>query len=216
MACQSSKNEERIGFRGRHPLLSYLFGQMHRASFIMLIGDGNRKAERAAPVNLALDRELPAVELDDALRQKYGYGTKARGVVVTDVADGSPAALKDIKAGSLIIEAARKRAAAKKAAATDGAGYTALHWAGIRGHWRIFAELIAAGADYRTTDRAVLHHRVRADAVPEAPLRHRRVVGDEGLHNVGARGVVGVGQHRAALDVGPEDVVEGEVQLGDI
>lgn len=30
--------------------------------------------------------------------------------------------------------------------ATDGAGYTALHWAGIRGHWRIFTELIAAGA----------------------------------------------------------------------
>ena len=31
--------------------------------------------------------------------------------------------------------------------ATDGAGYTALHWAGIRGHWRIVAELVAAGAD---------------------------------------------------------------------
>jgi len=29
---------------------------------------------------------------------------------------------------------------------TDSDGYTALHWAGIRGHWRIFAELIAAGA----------------------------------------------------------------------
>ena len=25
-------------------------------------------------------------------------------------------------------------------------GYTALRWAGIRGHWRIFAELVAAGA----------------------------------------------------------------------
>ena len=32
-------------------------------------------------------------------------------------------------------------------AATDGAGYTALHWAAIRGHWRIVAELVAAGAD---------------------------------------------------------------------
>jgi Ankyrin repeats (3 copies)/Cytochrome c554 and c-prime/Ankyrin repeat len=30
--------------------------------------------------------------------------------------------------------------------ATDEDGYTALHWAGIRGHWRIFTELIAAGA----------------------------------------------------------------------
>ena len=28
----------------------------------------------------------------------------------------------------------------------DAHGYTALHWAGIRGHWRIFSELLAAGA----------------------------------------------------------------------
>jgi hypothetical protein len=28
----------------------------------------------------------------------------------------------------------------------DASGYTALHWAGIRGHWRIVAELVAAGA----------------------------------------------------------------------
>ena len=30
--------------------------------------------------------------------------------------------------------------------ATDEQGYTALHWAGIRGHWRIFRELLEAGA----------------------------------------------------------------------
>jgi hypothetical protein len=30
--------------------------------------------------------------------------------------------------------------------ATDENGFTALHWAGIRGHWRIFTELIAADA----------------------------------------------------------------------
>jgi hypothetical protein len=29
---------------------------------------------------------------------------------------------------------------------TDDAGFTALHWAGIRGHWRIFSELLDAGA----------------------------------------------------------------------
>jgi hypothetical protein len=31
-------------------------------------------------------------------------------------------------------------------ASTDAADYTALHWAGIRGHWRIFERLIEAGA----------------------------------------------------------------------
>ncbi len=30
--------------------------------------------------------------------------------------------------------------------ATDPEGYTALHWAAVRGHWRIFVELVAAGA----------------------------------------------------------------------
>jgi len=28
----------------------------------------------------------------------------------------------------------------------DDSGYTALHWAGVRGHWRCFTELVAAGA----------------------------------------------------------------------
>ena len=64
-----------------------------------------------------------AAPLDDELRRKYGYGAKARGVVVTDVADGSPAASKEIKAGSLIIEAARKpvRSAADIASAIQAA-----------------------------------------------------------------------------------------------
>lgn len=30
--------------------------------------------------------------------------------------------------------------------ASDAAGYTALHWAGIRGNWEVFAELVEAGA----------------------------------------------------------------------
>jgi len=61
---------------------------------------------------LALDQKsllgLKVAPIDDALRRQYGFSEKARGVVVTDVSDGSPAASKDIKAGSLIIEAARK------------------------------------------------------------------------------------------------------------
>jgi serine protease Do len=66
---------------------------------------------------------LKVAPLDDELRRKYGYGAKARGVVVTDVADGSPAASKEIKAGSLIIEAARKpvRSAADVASAIQAA-----------------------------------------------------------------------------------------------
>ena len=46
--------------------------------------------------------------MSPALRKSYGYGDKASGVVVTDVAANSPAALKEVKVGQLIIEAAQK------------------------------------------------------------------------------------------------------------
>jgi len=54
---------------------------------------------------------------------------------------------------------------------TDSAGYTALHWAGVRGHWRIFVELVengapvnAVGADGGTPLHWACHHD-RADMV---------------------------------------------------
>jgi serine protease Do len=53
---------------------------------------------------------LAVAPLDDELRKKHGYTGKANGVVVTDVAADSPAASKEIKVGSLIVEAARKPA----------------------------------------------------------------------------------------------------------
>ena len=55
--------------------------------------------------------------------------------------------------------------------ATDAGGYTALHWAAVRGHWRIFTELIAAdapvnaiGGDGGTPLHWTCHHD-RADMV---------------------------------------------------
>ena len=55
--------------------------------------------------------------------------------------------------------------------ATDEDGFTALHWAGIRGHWRIFTELVAAdapvdnvGGDGGTPLHWACHHD-RADMV---------------------------------------------------
>jgi len=58
---------------------------------------------------------------------------------VTDIVDAAKRG--DIHAVHRIIESSPE-----SVADTDDAGYTALHWAGIRGHWRIFTELIAAGA----------------------------------------------------------------------
>lgn len=58
---------------------------------------------------------------------------------VTDIVDA--ARRGDIHAVHRIIESSPE-----SVSATDDTGYTALHWAGIRGHWRIFTELIAAGA----------------------------------------------------------------------
>jgi len=63
----------------------------------------------------------------------------AAGEVFTDIVDA--ARRGDDNAVRRILE--HDPAAVR---ATDADGFTALHWAGIRGHWRIFAELLAAGA----------------------------------------------------------------------
>ena len=46
--------------------------------------------------------------LDDALRKKYGFEAKAKGVVVTEVDPNSPAGKRNVKAGDLIVEAAQE------------------------------------------------------------------------------------------------------------
>jgi len=53
---------------------------------------------------------LKVEPLTDKLRTTYKYGAKARGLVITAVAPGSPAAAKELKVGQLIIEAAQKPA----------------------------------------------------------------------------------------------------------
>lgn len=58
---------------------------------------------------------------------------------VTDIVDAAKRG--DIHAVHRLIEDSPE-----KVSATDDAGFTALHWAGIRGHWRIFFELVAARA----------------------------------------------------------------------
>ncbi len=61
------------------------------------------------------------------------------GYAVTDIVDAAKRG--DIHAVHHLIEASPDLISA-----TDDGGFTALHWAGIRGHWRIFSELLAAGA----------------------------------------------------------------------
>ncbi len=58
---------------------------------------------------------------------------------VTDIVDA--ARRGDYHAVHRLIEDSKENVKA-----TDESGYTALHWAGIRGHWRIFSDLVAAGA----------------------------------------------------------------------
>jgi serine protease Do len=50
---------------------------------------------------------LKLAPLTDELRQKYGLDAKVKGVLVTEVDPQSPAALKGIKAGDVIVEAAQ-------------------------------------------------------------------------------------------------------------
>jgi hypothetical protein len=87
--------------------------------------------------------------------------------------------------------------------ATDENGYTALHWAGIRGHWRIFAELLGAGApvnavggDGGTPLHWVCHHD-RADVV----ARLLDAGADLGVHNRWGRTPLHVTARRGCAEV---------------
>jgi hypothetical protein len=74
-----------------------------------------------------------------ALILLIGGGLGHAEYFVTDVVDAAKRG--DYHAVHRLIEAEPEIVTA-----TDDWGYTALHWAGIRGHWRIFAELVAAEA----------------------------------------------------------------------
>ena len=78
----------------------------------------DKKPKSSSKEELKTDQKsllgLKVEPITDALRKKYQYGADAKGLVVTDVAAGSPAASKEIKVGQLIIEAAQKPASEAK------------------------------------------------------------------------------------------------------
>ncbi|HRK17724.1 MAG TPA: Do family serine endopeptidase [Hyphomicrobiaceae bacterium] len=66
-------------------------------------GDAEKKAAPAPVPSVILGMKF--APLDDALRQKYGFGAKTKGVVVTEVDPASQARQKGINVGDLIVEA---------------------------------------------------------------------------------------------------------------
>jgi hypothetical protein len=89
--------------------------------------------------------------------------------------------------------------------ATDDNGYTALHWAGIRGHRRIFTELVAAGAPVNAAGGdggTPLHwacHHDNAEMIARvlgagADLTTKNRWGRTPLHVAARRGCVGVAE----------------------
>ena len=102
-------------------------------------------------------------------------------------------------------------------AATDANGYTALHWAAIRGHWRIVAELVAAGAptnavggDGGTPLHWACHHD-RPDMVAllidngaDVSLKNRW--GRTPLHTAARRGCSGVAEVLLVSGADPNEI----------
>ena len=64
-----------------------------------------KKAAEAAPEKALIGLKLS--ELTDELRQKFGIDAKIKGVVITDIDPQSPAAVKNLKVGDVIVEAAQ-------------------------------------------------------------------------------------------------------------
>ena len=97
---------------GKREVVNVVVGRLDEGSDDDDTDDAKQSKPAPKEESLPLDQKsllgLQVAPIDDALRRQYGFSEKARGVVVTNVEDGSPAASKEIKAGSLIIEAARK------------------------------------------------------------------------------------------------------------
>lgn len=64
-----------------------------------------KKAAEAAPEKALIGLKLS--ELTDELRQKFGIDARIKGVVITDIDPQSPAAVKNLKVGDVIVEAAQ-------------------------------------------------------------------------------------------------------------
>lgn len=64
-----------------------------------------KKAAEAAPEKALIGLKLS--QLTDELRQKFGIDAKIKGVVITDIDPQSPAAVKNLKVGDVIVEAAQ-------------------------------------------------------------------------------------------------------------
>lgn len=106
---------------------------------------------------------------------------------------------------------------AKLSKATDADGYTALHWAGIRGHWRIFAELVSAGAPVNAVGGdggTPLHwtcHHDRADMVEllleaGADVSTQNRWGRTPLHVAARRGCLDVAALLLAHGADPDEI----------
>jgi hypothetical protein len=82
-------------------------------------------------------------------------------------------------------------------------GYTALHWAGIRGHWWIFAELVAAGAPVNAigSDGGTPLHWTCHHDNPDAVRLLLDAGADVGVHNKWGRTPLHVAARRGCLDV---------------
>jgi serine protease Do len=69
----------------------------------------NKSEDKAAPGRALIG--LKVAPLTDDLRRKHGFDRKVKGLLVTEVDPQSPAALKGVKAGDVIVEAAQEQVA---------------------------------------------------------------------------------------------------------
>jgi serine protease Do len=93
-----------IARKGKREILNVIVGRLNEED-----AEGSKEEDNSG---LETDQKsllgLKVEPLTEALRKEYKYGPKAKGVIVTDVDQPSPAASKEIKVGQLIIEAAQK------------------------------------------------------------------------------------------------------------
>ena len=95
---------------GKEQTVKVTLGRLEDGEKLVAAADKNKPAPPPAVVTAdVLGMKLS--DLTDELRTKYKYDDKAKGVIVTDVADNTASSEKGVQAGDLILEAGGKAVA---------------------------------------------------------------------------------------------------------
>jgi len=90
--------------KGKEQSIKVKLGRLEEAETVAAVTDQPPEDQPAEPAPVSGPLGLSLADLSPTLRSQFGIKDEVKGVVVTDVADGSPAADKRLQPGDVILE----------------------------------------------------------------------------------------------------------------